>query len=141
MSALTDLFGGIADAIRNKTGGSEQIQAAQFATAISNIPTGSEVVQFRGSFTNGVLSNDLLKGKTSFIGVRNGSAGYPSGGIIVLAFYTDDQQYKALIAGETFNPPFFAQGTAQPVFDSAAGTLTVTSSVDRYSGSWWIIAW
>ena len=135
------MFSSIANAIRNKTGGSEQIQAAQFATAISNIPTGSEVVQFRGSFKNGVLSNDLLKGKTSFIGVRNGNFGYPSGGIVVLAFYTDDQQYKAFMAGKTFELPFFTQGTAQPVFDSAAGTLTVTSSVDRYSGNWWIIAW
>ena len=38
MSALTDLFGNIASAIRNKTGSTESITATNFPTAINNIP-------------------------------------------------------------------------------------------------------
>lgn len=39
MSQLTDLFTGIANAIRTKSGGTETIQAAGFATAITALPT------------------------------------------------------------------------------------------------------
>lgn len=40
MSALTDLFTSIANAIREKTGNSDSIQASQFPTAIANISAG-----------------------------------------------------------------------------------------------------
>ena len=41
MSALTDLFSSIASAIRTKSGSSATITAANFPTAIANIPTGA----------------------------------------------------------------------------------------------------
>ena len=44
MSQLTDLFSGIANAIRTKSGSNESIQAADFATAIGNIPNGVDIV-------------------------------------------------------------------------------------------------
>lgn len=53
MSTLTDLFAGIAGAIRSKTGSSESIQAAQFAQAISAIPEGATV-----TVGNGDVSSD-----------------------------------------------------------------------------------
>lgn len=44
MSQLTELFTNIANAIRSKTGESEQIQASNFPTSISNIPVGSTYI-------------------------------------------------------------------------------------------------
>lgn len=44
MSALTDLFANIANAIRAKTGDTATISAANFPTAIANIQTGASVV-------------------------------------------------------------------------------------------------
>ena len=52
MSTLTDLFAGIAGAIRSKTGSSESIQAAQFAQAISAIPEGATVTVGEGVVDN-----------------------------------------------------------------------------------------
>lgn len=52
MSTLTDLFAGIATAIRSKTGSSESIQAAQFAQAISDIPEGATVTVGDGAVDN-----------------------------------------------------------------------------------------
>lgn len=52
MSTLTDLFAGIATAIRSKTGSSESIQAAQFANAISAIPEGATVTVGEGKVSN-----------------------------------------------------------------------------------------
>lgn len=41
MSALTDLFTGIANAIRGKTGGTDAIAATNFASAITALPSGA----------------------------------------------------------------------------------------------------
>lgn len=41
MSALTDLFTGIANAIRGKTGGTDAIAATNFASAITALPNGA----------------------------------------------------------------------------------------------------
>lgn len=45
MSQLTDLFSNIATAIRSKSGDSAQIPAANFASAIAQLPTASYVTQ------------------------------------------------------------------------------------------------
>lgn len=44
MSQLTDLFSGIANAIRTKNGNTGAIKATDFATAIGNIPNGVDIV-------------------------------------------------------------------------------------------------
>lgn len=44
MSQLTELFTNIANAIRSKTGESEQMQASNFPTSISNIPVGPSYI-------------------------------------------------------------------------------------------------
>ena len=43
MSELTDVFTGIASAIRSKTGSSSAFTPAQMITEIENIPTGDNV--------------------------------------------------------------------------------------------------
>ena len=45
MSQLTDLFSNIANAIRSKSGDTAQIPAANFASAIAELPTASYVTQ------------------------------------------------------------------------------------------------
>lgn len=53
MSALTDLFTNIANAIRSKKGTSETIVASDFPTEIENIPTGGDISDYIStSFSN-----------------------------------------------------------------------------------------
>ena len=64
MSALTDLFGQIADAIRAKSRSTGQIQASAFPTEIANIASGADV----GYYTSnaGSIVCDNLIGKTYY---------------------------------------------------------------------------
>ena len=62
---LTDLFTGIANSIRRKTGGSNKIIADNFPTAISEIITVSE-----GTADATATATDILIGKTAY---ANGS--------------------------------------------------------------------
>jgi len=49
MSALTDLFGNIADAIRYKRGTSSSIVASNFPSEIMNIPSANDGYKFKGN--------------------------------------------------------------------------------------------
>ena len=72
MSALTDLFTNIANAIRAKSGDATSISAIDFPTAISNIPSGATVVT--GSVTGyNSLSIPAAIGKTNCIVVNKGT--------------------------------------------------------------------
>lgn len=63
-TTLTSLFSAIADAIRAKTGGSADIVADSFPTAISSIPTGSSLPQL----TEPAAAGDILSGKEALNG-------------------------------------------------------------------------
>lgn len=66
MSELTSLFENIANAIRSKGGTSEQIAAANFPTAITNIP--ADEVLTESVFSNGqTVTAPSLNGKENFI--------------------------------------------------------------------------
>ena len=54
---LTNFLTDIATAIRNKGGTSEQIQASDFDTAISNLPSGGGSSQFEEDFKTWIESN------------------------------------------------------------------------------------
>lgn len=57
MSQLTDLFTGIANSIRTKKGTSESIPAQNFASEITNLPTGVDINDyFRTSIASGTYS-------------------------------------------------------------------------------------
>lgn len=57
MSTLTDLFTSIANAIRTKKGTSETIQASNFPTEITNLPTGEDINDYiQSSLTSGSYS-------------------------------------------------------------------------------------
>ena len=66
MSELTTLFQNIANAIRSKGGTSEQIAAANFPTAITNIPT-DEVLTESVYSTEQTITAPSLNGKENFI--------------------------------------------------------------------------
>ena len=91
MSQLTDLFTNIANAIRDKTGNSETISAANFPTAISNLPAGAE-------FHVGVPNNgtaykyDWLKNCTHIMGIAQSNYNCGSVWHIVAFIYTPDIQ-------------------------------------------------
>ena len=70
MAVLTDLFTQIANAIREKTGDAATIQASQFATAIANIPSGSEVVVIKSIRLNKdtrTITDPQLVGKNNCV--------------------------------------------------------------------------
>jgi hypothetical protein len=77
MSALTDLFTDIANAIRGKTGNSEQIAAANFAAAIGGLPIPSYVTQTITPGGDATFANELpftnLAGKKNFVLIYGGS--------------------------------------------------------------------
>ena len=64
---LTGLFTDIADAIREKTGGTESIVADNFPAAIEGIDTGSKTVDITLTFTDGGWSDYIYKSGTTSI--------------------------------------------------------------------------
>lgn len=72
MSALTDLFTNIANAIRGKTGDTVTISAIDFPTAISNIPSGAAVVTGTVIGYNS-LSIPAAIGKTNCVVINMGT--------------------------------------------------------------------
>ena len=64
MSALTDLFGQIADAIRAKSGSTAQIQASAFPTEIANL-SGISAGFYSASNTRTLVCDNLI-GKTYY---------------------------------------------------------------------------
>lgn len=65
MSALTDLFGQIADAIRAKSGGTAQIQASAFPTEIANISGGPDIGFYSSTSNREIVCPNLI-GKTYY---------------------------------------------------------------------------
>lgn len=91
MSQLTDLFTNIANAIRDKTGNSETISAANFPTAITNLPAGAEF--HAGTPNNGsAYKYDWLKNCTHIMGIAMATYFFDSNLHVVAFIYTPDTQ-------------------------------------------------
>lgn len=76
MSVLTNLFSEIAEAIRAKTGNTEQVQASNFPSAIGAIPSGAVYVEFSITGDKHTFTIDAAKGKDNIIivnGTNNGN--------------------------------------------------------------------
>ena len=106
MSALTDLFGNIASAIRNKTGSAEAITATNFPTAINNIPQ-SVAVRLPNMGSSPVVIPELI--------------GW--GGFYMLAV-SDANPNVSNGTGLKLRESAGLSGTAKITFDPATGTLT-----------------
>jgi hypothetical protein len=134
MSALTDLFAQIADAIRTKGGTSEQITASNFPTAISNI---SGAIHGTQNFTGNPATITIPEaaGKENLLMVLSpiADAGQPSNyhtyGIIVLNG----------VASSAMEIKTVAQNGGPTTWDSATGTIALTNSA--CSGPWNWVAW
>lgn len=141
MSSLTDLFSNIANAIREKTGSSETIQASGFPAAIATIPTGSTV-----TITQYTVANDgdkfvvpeELRDSANILAVRkSGSSAGVAGGTVNATFLDLTRGNWAGI--EAFQS--MASGT-HATFDKETGIVTANENnvlVARFVAARWLI--
>ena len=99
MSALTDLFTSIANAIREKTGKTESIQASQFAAAIGQIQGG-------GNFTvEDVQAVRVQLGTSATYGTSITSKAFNHTHIAIVAIYPSPfTNGDDLVCATNFNP-------------------------------------
>lgn len=126
MSALTDLFSNIADAIRAKNGSTEQIQASQFPTAIAGLSGAPVYVDIRGTGDatltlpeNARKNNIVFYSYTSAISFTSDEASVALCG----AYTTGDQNYgwmRATSGGEARYT-----GNTSLTYDKTTGIVTV----------------
>ena len=147
MAVLTDLFTQIANAIREKTGDTANIQASQFATAIANIPSGSTMVHKTLSRSNNTISDSDLIGKTNFLviaAVQSDSQDLP---MLAWGYRLEGESasHRCYILGKSSSTINYATtGTSgTPSFDSATGTITleVKGSSIKLQTVWEVFAW
>ena len=121
MPALTELFTNIANSIRTKTGSSEQIPATNFPTAISQIPSGAEIISLPFmSGKKGVLQNDaFITDKPIRVYLDHGITGV--GGILGLIISAVSTQ------GNT--------ATFCYIDGNSARALTTDGTIDRTTGT------
>ncbi len=136
MSALTDLFGQIADAIRAKSGSTAQIQASAFPSEIANIASGADVGFYKS--TAGSIVCDNLIGKTYYA-------------VLILENVVGD--FNTLICASNYkssptawaNEQFIIGGDLRTTqtrllsFDNTTGTLT--SSYIATAQEYLVIGW
>lgn len=120
MSTLTDLFSGIANAIRGKTGNTGTIIANDFPTAISNIP---DLVSSTADAT--AIAGNLFSGKTA----------YAKGAKIVGTMVDRGNLSQSLNCGETFTIPVgYHSGagiiSANSLASQTVGTATVSDIIN-----------
>lgn len=136
MSALTDLFGQIADAIRAKSGSTAQIQATAFPTEIANIASGADVGFYTS--TKGSLVCDNLIGKTYYaVLIRERVAGDFTNLICASNCKKDptDWAYEQCIIGGELT----TTQTRSVSFDNTTGTLT--SNIIVAAQKYLVIGW
>lgn len=139
MSALTDLFTNIANAIRDKSGETTEISAAQFPAKISGLPAGAVTGTITASTTKSIVIPGA-KGKKHICVVL--STVQSSVNYNVLAQIADDgtnygvyiyAAENAAVMGPPFRPNLWVPST---------GTLTCIDAVDEaYIGRYNWIAW
>lgn len=151
MAVLTDLFTQIANAIRGKTGDTATIQASQFATAIANIPSGSEIVVIKRIAIDSAtrtITDPQLVGKNNFVimpNVRADNVTSPmcGGGA---KFQDENYSFYASISTTTATRINYRLNTTAmyPTIDSTNGVIHVYStdytSID-FPGDWLVVAW
>ena len=151
MSVLTDLFTQIANAIREKTGDTANIQASQFATAIANIPSGSEVVVIKSIWLNEdtrTITDPQLVGKNNCViiptGINDNMPSPVCGGGAKL----QDESYSfyaSILTTTSSRINYRLNTTAMyPTIDSTNGVIQIyqTGSTTIYfPNRWLVVAW
>ena len=129
MSALTDLFTGIANAIRGKTGGTDAIAASEFASAIAGLPAGA-VSGEKDGLGNSTYFADCV-GKENIM-VAIAYAGPGLSGVVSCASVIGGTGYRQ-ICGET-------TGSSAVSWASDTGILTVNNNSSG-SRTYRYVAW
>lgn len=117
MSALTDLFTGIANAIRGKTGETGVIAASEFATAIAGLPAGAVSGEKKG-LGNSTYFADCV-GKENIM-VTIAYAGPGLSGVLSCASVVGGVSYRQICGEST------SSGAAS--WDKDTGILVINNS-------------
>lgn len=150
-TSLTTLFQQIANAIREKTGDSATIQAANFPTAISNIQSGGAIAVSKNLRAGQVTSLTFpeLVGCENVVFYQRRDQKYPTavdslGNFMVSGYITPttvDYSYCQGVSG-------FAYGDSKTrvVWDKTTGTLTNNDpnykfGTSGYTMVFWIFGW
>lgn len=141
MSSLTDLFSNIANAIREKTGSSETIQASGFPAAIATIPTGSTVTITQYTVAkdddNFVVPVELRDSANILAVRRSGSAaGVPGGTANATFLDLTGGNWAGIDGWQTM------AGGTHATFDKETGIVTANENnviVARFVAALWLI--
>lgn len=127
MSELTTLFTNIANAIRTKTGESNQIAANQFPTNILNLPSGMSTPLALTSTAN----QDELKNLTRFLLVKSSGFRITTETFILWIYYDNG----SWLIGDTMNRSYRVETppSGNLTYDPNTGTVSHSPS--------WTITW
>lgn len=134
MSELTSLFSNIASAIRAKTGNTAQISAANFPSAIANIPEGTTVATGSIAATAKSVTIPQAVGKENIALIQVGNTTQTT--LILSCYYTPSSQH--LQYKDSSNIKTSADSLT---WNSAAGTLTSGHYKPTFNGNYNYIAW
>lgn len=128
------MFSNIASAIRAKTGNTAQISAANFPSAIANIPEGATVATGSIAATNKSVTIPQAVGKENIALIQYGSSTQTT--MILSCYYTPSFQRLQYKDGSNI-------GTSADslTWNSAAGKLTSGHYKPSFSGNYNYIAW
>ena len=147
MSQLTDLFSGIANAIRTKSGSTGAIQAADFATAIGNIPNGVDIVLI-DVLTDGYwgLSIPSAIGKENIFIIPYNASGWSSSGTNEGQTYiavVDGVKYLGHYSGSGGNPNGAGITSFNNLWNSTTGKISdnIVMELNDAQQRWIGVAW
>ena len=135
-TSLASLFSDIADAIRAKTGSSDQIVADNFPTAIADIPTGTiDSVTATPSTNVGSLSFQVAGEPKAFVCNIDGSSDIVTNSNYVLTFIYDGQNISGwygfrLTSGN--QAAYYSLSASGYTMDLSGNTLTISAANGHY---------
>ena len=140
MSALTDLFTSIANAIRNKSGETAEIPAAQFPTKISGLPAGAVTGTITASKAKSMVISGAI-GKKHICVVNS-----PAENAItfrVLAQIAEDGSTNGVYVYNASSKPIIKNSGFSPgLWVASTGTITAVGASDEtYNKQYNWIAW
>lgn len=140
MSALTDLFTSIANAIRDKGGETAEIAAAQFPDKISGLPAGAVTGTITASNAKSMVISGAI-GKQHICVVSSTAANAVT--FRILAQIAEDGSTNGVyIYNASSKPIIQTADLPSGLWVSSTGTITsATGSDEKYTGKYNWIAW
>lgn len=140
MSALTDLFTSIANAIRDKSGETAEIPAAQFPTKISGLPAGAVTGTITASNAKSMVISGAI-GKRHICVVSSSAQNAVT--FRILAQIAEDGSTNGVYVYNASSKPIVKTADLPSgSWVSSTGTLTAATGGDEhYTGKYNWIAW